>query len=124
MAAVIKTDEVSKIRLPGMPGVKASILISELDGAPNFSMRLFELEPSSVIPPHKHPWEHEIFVIEGEGEIRVGGQLLKVREGEAVYIPPGVEHSYKNQSRDKPFKFLCIVPNEGNKDLLRLARGR
>jgi quercetin dioxygenase-like cupin family protein len=83
-------------------------------------MRLFKIEPSSTIPTHKHPWEHEIYVVEGEGEVEINGVVYKVREGDAIYIPPEAEHSYRNSSGSKPFRFICLVPNKGNKTLMQL----
>lgn len=42
-------------------------VIAEKDGAKNFFMRVFEIEPGGYTPLHHHPWEHEIFVYEGKG---------------------------------------------------------
>jgi quercetin dioxygenase-like cupin family protein len=38
-------------------------------GAPNFVMRLFEIDPDGYSPFHTHAWEHEVFVLEGEGTV-------------------------------------------------------
>ncbi|MCE4619944.1 MAG: cupin domain-containing protein, partial [Desulfurococcales archaeon] len=42
-------------------------LISDKDGASNFYMRMFRMEPGAHIKAHFHPWEHEIYVLEGSG---------------------------------------------------------
>ena len=42
-------------------------LIGKPEGAPNFAMRVIEFEPGAVFETHHHPFEHEIFVFEGEG---------------------------------------------------------
>ena len=42
-------------------------LITKEMGASNFAMRLFEMKPGGYSPFHSHPWEHEVFVLEGEG---------------------------------------------------------
>lgn len=44
-------------------------LITKEMGAPNFAMRLFEMKPNGHSPLHKHAWEHEVFVLEGKGQI-------------------------------------------------------
>ena len=85
------------------------VLISDLDGAPTFIMRLFEIEPGGYIRAHKHPWEHEIFVLSGTGEIRIGNSVYRVSEGYFIYIPPNVEHEYWNRS-NTVFRFLCLIP--------------
>jgi len=91
-------------------GVTIRWLIKEADGAPNFAMRYFEMQPHTYIPPHAHPWEHEIFILEGECEITAGSESKNVCKNSAVFIEPNIEHSYKNNG-DKVLKFLCIIPH-------------
>jgi len=83
-------------------------LIAEKDGAKNFYMRLFRVEPGGHIKPHFHPWEHEIFVIKGEGRVRIGKKTYNVREGYFLYIPPNAEHEYW---ADEELWFLCMIPS-------------
>ncbi len=83
-------------------------LISDKDGASNFYMRMFRMEPGAHIKAHFHPWEHEIYVLEGSGRVRIGSSTYDVSEGTVVYIPPNVEHEY--WSGDKGLRFLCIIP--------------
>ncbi|MFH1179934.1 MAG: cupin, partial [Candidatus Bathyarchaeota archaeon] len=47
--------------------VKIRWLINEKNGALNFAMRRFEVEPGGYTPYHTHDWEHEVYVLEGEG---------------------------------------------------------
>jgi quercetin dioxygenase-like cupin family protein len=49
--------------------VKVRWLITKEIGAENFAMRLFEIEPGGYTPLHSHPWEHEVFILEGEGVV-------------------------------------------------------
>lgn len=85
-------------------------LIHKEDGALLFAMRMFEVRPGGHIKAHKHPWEHEIFILEGKGRIRIGEKSYDVSEGYFVYIPPNVEHEYWNTS-DSVLRFLCIIPH-------------
>ena len=55
------------VTMEGAAGCKVRWLVGEADAAPNFAMRQFELEPGGHTPRHFHPYEHEIFVLEGEG---------------------------------------------------------
>jgi len=48
-------------------GVKIRWLISRRDGAENFAMRCFEIEPGGHTPRHSHDWEHEVFILKGGG---------------------------------------------------------
>ncbi len=85
-------------------------LIRKEDGAPNFAMRVFEVEPGGHIKAHSHPWEHEIFVLEGVGDIRIGDRVYRVTSGFFIYIPPNVEHEYWNKG-DKSLVFICLIPH-------------
>ncbi len=42
-------------------GVSGRVVIGKADGAPNFCMRVFELDAGGCSPKHSHDWEHEIF---------------------------------------------------------------
>ncbi len=81
------------------------------DDAPTFSMRLFEVEVDGHIKAHRHPWEHEIFILKGKGRIRINNRLYDVGEGYYIYIPPNVEHEYWNIG-DSKLVFLCMIPNK------------
>ena len=86
-------------------------LISKKDGAPTFAMRLFDVEAGGKIAPHYHPWEHEIFILEGEGRIRIGSKWYDFTKGSFIYVPPNVEHEYINTGNGT-LRFICVIPNE------------
>jgi len=97
--------------LPKEKGEKVCVrwLLERGKNAENFSMRLFEISPGGEIGRHAHPWEHGIFVIDGEGELEVNGRSFTVEGGSYIYIPRGAFHSYRNRGKGS-FKFLCIIP--------------
>lgn len=101
------------VEIPKMEGVKGTTLrwlIAKNDGAKNYAMRLFELEPAGVIPMHDHnDTEHEIFIVEGSAILKTADKEVALRPGMAIFVEPGDRHSFVNNSK-KPFKFLCIVP--------------
>ncbi len=47
-------------------GLYKGVLIDESDGAPNFAMRRFVLDPGAEVPRHTNEVEHEQYVLEGE----------------------------------------------------------
>jgi quercetin dioxygenase-like cupin family protein len=106
------SDEVIKEKpsLEGTKGCTVRWLIAKKDGANNYAMRLFELQPSGVIPLHAHEdTEHEIFIVEGEGILYNGTNEINVKKGNAIFIKAGDEHSFKNNS-NVPLKFICVIP--------------
>lgn len=84
-------------------------LITKDIGAENFAMRLFEMQPGGYSPFHSHPWEHEAFILEGEGVVVGGGEERKFGAGDVIFIPPNEKHQFRNNS-ERTVKFLCLIP--------------
>jgi quercetin dioxygenase-like cupin family protein len=91
-------------------GITGRVLIGKHDGAPNFCMRRFDVEPGGYAPRHTHDWEHEIYVLEGKGEALVGDQWHVISPGTVIFVPPNVDHQIKNTS-DGHLAFLCLIPS-------------
>jgi quercetin dioxygenase-like cupin family protein len=94
---------------PAAKDVFMRMLVGPADGAPNFFLRRFRICPGGHTPRHQHPWEHEVFVLSGEGEAcsDQGGRLIAA--GSVVFIPAGEIHQFKNTGHTD-LEFLCIVP--------------
>jgi quercetin dioxygenase-like cupin family protein len=93
----------------GASGLKVRWLITKEMGAPNFAMRLFEMDPRGKSPLHTHAWEHEVFILEGEGTVIDGEKERKLKAGDVVFIKPNEKHQFKNDG-SVTLKFLCLVP--------------
>ncbi len=91
-------------------GVTIRWLIKKEDGAPNYAMRYFEMEPGAEIPEHSHPWEHEIYFLQGRCRVTEGEEEVIAEKDTALFIRPGLPHSYKNIGDEKAV-FLCIIPH-------------
>ena len=94
----------------GTSGLTVRWLITKEMGAENFAMRLFEMKPGGHSPFHGHPWEHEVFILEGEGIVLGGGEERKFRANDVIFIPPNEKHQLKNTG-EKTVKFLCFIPH-------------
>jgi len=93
-----------------LPGVTKRVPIGPDDGAKNFIMRVFEVAPGHASPNHAHPWEHEIFVLAGEGIARhPDGKETPIGEGTALFIPEGENHCLVNRGKG-PLRFICVIP--------------
>lgn len=61
------------------------------------SLGFFRFNPGQIGPSHLHEDEVEIYiVIKGEGEVVVGDEVVKMKTGTVVYVPPKIEHQTKN----------------------------
>jgi len=93
----------------GVKDTKIRWLISKKDGAENFAMRLFEIKPGGNTPLHQHDWEHEIFILEGEGVARDKENEKPVKQGDVLFVPSNEWHQIVN-NQDKLMKMLCLIP--------------
>ncbi len=91
---------------------KKRILIGPKEGARNFVMRLFTVGAGGCSPYHTHDWEHEVFILSGEGTVKSDSGSTLVSAGDFVYVPPNEEHQFLNTGPG-PFEFLCLVPASG-----------
>ena len=103
------TDVEAKDAEGGSSKLKVRWLITKETGAENFAMRLFEMEAGGHSPLHSHNWEHEVFILEGEGLVVGGKEERKFKAGDTLFIPSNEKHQLKNNSK-KPCKLLCLIP--------------
>ena len=78
------------------PEGPAARLIWLEDDPPTCTMTYSEIYPTKASAHHIHPWEHEVFIIRGVGTLVCDGRKYPVREGDAIYIPPNVDHCTLN----------------------------
>jgi len=97
------------VKEEGARAAKIRWLITEKDGAKNFAMRLFEIEPDGYTPWHQHDWEHEVFILEGEGTARGKEGDFKFKEGDIFFVPPMEWHQFRNTAK-RVLKVLCLIP--------------
>ena len=92
-----------------LAGVVKREVINADDGAPHFCMRVFEVEPGSSTPSHAHPWEHEVFILSGQGVV-VGEQgETPIAKDSVVFVPPDEHHCFINNG-DDVLRFICVIP--------------
>ena len=109
---VKKADEVAPADLgpqEDMCGVELLPLITERDGAERFSMRLLRVAPGGYTPLHVHPWEHEVFVLQGAGEVVGEAGEAPLLPGTVVYVTPGEQHRFR--AGPEGLEFLCCIPH-------------
>ncbi len=102
--------EQSRVDMQGAVGCTVRWLVGQQEGAPNFAMRQFEVAAGGHTPRHTHPYEHEVFVLEGEGIVVEGDTQHPLKPGDVVYVRPDEVHQFRNTGA-APLKFLCLVPN-------------
>jgi len=95
---------------PGAHKVSRRILLSPAEGAPNFTMRRFEVAPGGFTMRHRHNYEHEIYVLSGKGTAWTRSGEITIGPDNAIMVLPDEEHQFLNNG-DEPLVFLCLIPN-------------
>jgi quercetin dioxygenase-like cupin family protein len=98
---------------PEVKEAKMKALVGPEEGWDGYVMRLVEVGPYGYTPKHQHPWPHINYMVEGDGEVFLDGEVYPVTEGSFAYIEVNKLHQFKNTT-NKTFKFICIVPKEGH----------
>jgi len=83
--------------------------ITAEDGAPLFTMRIFEVEPNCSTPSHSHPWEHEVFVLSGKGVVAGEQGAIPIGKESVVFIAPDEPHCFVNTANEL-LRFICVIP--------------
>ncbi len=117
---VRRAEDVERSRVAAGRAAQVQVLLGAADGAPHFTLRRFVMGEGGGMPLHTNTVEHEQYVLRGRARVRLGGEIVEVSSGHALYIPAGLPHAY--QVLEAPFEFLCVVPNaEDRLDVLEDA---
>jgi len=92
----------------GAKGVEIQWMLAAAEGAPNFALRRFTLEPHGQTPEHSHPWEHEVYVLRGGGTVVTSEGETPLRPDCAVLVLPEERHCFKSGAEG--LQMLCLVP--------------
>ena len=99
-----------EIKEGNVNGVQKRVLVSAKDGAPNFTMRMFTVAPGGYTFHHAHNFEHEIYIVEGKGEVQTDEASKLFEKDYVLFIDPNKMHQIRNTG-DSPLRFLCLIPN-------------
>ena len=96
--------------VPGCPGVTIRWAIGRNVGAPNFALRVITVQPGAATEHHTHPWEHEVYVLEGTGHVRDAQGETAISSGSCIYVAPNEVHHFANTGA-AVMRFVCVIPN-------------
>lgn len=92
----------------GADGLTARWVINATQGATNFAMCIYELQPGKTTPFHQHDHEHELFVFEGHGQLTTPRDVVELRPGAAIFIPSGEQHQFSSTG-DSLLRMVGVV---------------
>ncbi|MDD3965651.1 MAG: cupin domain-containing protein [Candidatus Neomarinimicrobiota bacterium] len=109
----LSTVPVKKLDMDGIKGVYRQVPVGVPENVPNFSFRVFTLEPLGHTPYHAHASEHLNYIIRGQGALKdENGKLHPVKEGDFCLVYPNEKHQFRNLSESGELVFICAVMKE------------
>ncbi len=95
-------------------------LISEHTvGSKSISLRITDVFPGEITyPGHTHTeCEEIIFLLSGEGEIKIEEDVFRIRQGDAVYLPVGAKHLIRNTGKERMRLACSFSSSDMRRDL-------
>ena len=105
----IEDHQRTPVTMEGAEGVQMRMLIGSQDGARNFHMRHFTVEPGGHSPHHQHDYEHEVLVLAGCGAVKSEQGDRPFRKNDVIFVPANEKHQFRNTGAD-PLEFICLIP--------------
>lgn len=105
----ISEIEQKPVDMPGATGTRMRMLVGPADGAKNFHMRHFDVEPGCHTPHHQHDYEHEILILAGQGTAKSEAGERPFKAGDVIWVPPNEMHQFVNTGGEA-LKFICLIP--------------
>ena len=96
---VVKLAEVEPIELPQGSWSRMLITAGRVGGN-QASLGYSVFTPGTVLASVLHETEEVAYVVSGSGELRLDGEVVPFREGDALYVPAGTWHAVANTGED------------------------
>ena len=88
-----------------------TIMVSNDESLGKLAMFIDECPSGGGVPQHVHKDVAETaYVLQGIYKVDIGGELGQFGPGEAVFIPPNVQHGYKNIGDDVGQVLFTVSP--------------
>ncbi|MCX7871695.1 MAG: cupin domain-containing protein [Verrucomicrobiae bacterium] len=84
----------------------SSIVSREILRKPTGTITVFAFDAGQSLSEHTAPFDALVQVVDGEGEIIIGGAPKNVKTGEIILMPANIPHAVK---ANIPFKMLLIM---------------
>jgi quercetin dioxygenase-like cupin family protein len=92
----------------GVHGAVKRVLIGPADGAPNFVMRYFQIEPGGHSRLERHPHEHGVIILQGKAKVQLNEEFVTLEPLDTVFVAGNDLHQFTNIG-DEPLGFICVI---------------
>lgn len=104
-----RQEETYKDEPGGWAHVRRTVLFDS--DRSRFQARYFAIAPGGCTDLEQHGHEHFVLVLDGVGEVTLGGKTSRLGPGDAVHVGPDVPHQFSNPGTEV-FGILCVVDRE------------
>ena len=78
-----------------------SIVSKQIIKKPNGNITLFAFDKDESLTEHTSPYEAVVYMVDGEMEIKIGGNPYNVKAGEILVMPADIPHGLKATAKSK-----------------------
>lgn len=78
-----------------------SIVSKQIIKKPNGNITLFAFDKDESLTEHTSPYEAVVYMVDGEMEIKIGGNPFTVKAGEIIVMPANIPHGLKATVQSK-----------------------
>ena len=79
----------------------SSIVSKQIIKKPNGNITLFAFHKDESLTEHTSPYEAVVYMVDGEMEIKIGGNPYNVKAGEILLLPQNIPHGLKATVKSK-----------------------
>lgn len=90
-------------------GIDFDVERLEFPDAQTLDPRVVRIAPGKCNEWHKHAHETLFVILEGEGDVRIGGARMAVRKGDVAIVPRWAFHQTINTASDRELVVLAIT---------------
>lgn len=83
-----------------------SVVSREILKKPTGTITVFAFDEGQGLSEHTAPFDAVVYILDGEAEIKISGEIFKVKKGEFIIMPASKPHSLKASQK---FKMLLIM---------------
>ncbi len=96
----------------GVVGDTYTVLVSGAQTDGHYALIDMLIPPGGGPPPHRHDFEEQFHVLEGEVTVTFRGEQVTAGVGQTVNVPSRAPHSFTNAT-DQTLRLLCMVSPAG-----------
>lgn len=95
--------------VPSPSGLPSQYIVNERMGSQSTFVAQQWLGPGERVLLHTHPVEETIVVLSGDGEARLGDEIVPISAGVTLYVPAKTVHNFGNTG-NTPLHVIFIFP--------------